>query len=516
MRFAILALTLIITGNCKSSASPSPSPGKPSTDFCAAGERPMVVTNKSSQTVWVGLTSGSFFCRKNTDCKNIGENCVETGKDAQGSYGTCGCTSDDLNCGELGICTTNTEIGTTGQFMCFWKLPRMVNAQTPKLSPTQSLKLCFPTPLGALSKGSRQTNALSSVQWSGNLFARLGCDSNGQNCDSGECSTNNSSCKNNCGPGYTPPSGHTYEQDCPNNGSCAPQDGTCNAGTGGVPPASLAEFTFTAPQPNQDYYDVSIINGINIGIAMEPDSKTTTKSKTDPYFCAMPGALTQNDPFGVLKGCSWEIKPTIFGKDQSTLLRQVIPTKSTTCLSGSLTGAGNQYCECTSNSKCPTGQICGLAQNTGIATVAKVCGKFVAYWSADQICGSNPGSSNISPLQCGKIEGTTYTYLDMFGCTGSAPASCYQDVTSCDCGCPTYQNANPDWPKVLDSQGNCTATNQTWVNNIQPWLVFMKKACPTAYTFPYDDKTSTFTCYANAGINAGEAPAYYVDFFDLK
>lgn len=27
-----------------------------------------------------------------------------------------------------------------------------------------------------------------------------------------------------------------------------------------------------------------------------------------------------------------------------------------------------------------------------------------------------------------------------------------------------------------------------------PWAAYLKKACPTMYTFPYDDQTSTFTC----------------------
>lgn len=32
-----------------------------------------------------------------------------------------------------------------------------------------------------------------------------------------------------------------------------------------------------------------------------------------------------------------------------------------------------------------------------------------------------------------------------------------------------------------------------------PWAAHLKKACPTVYTFPYDDQTSTFTCFDGDG-----------------
>ncbi len=31
-----------------------------------------------------------------------------------------------------------------------------------------------------------------------------------------------------------------------------------------------------------------------------------------------------------------------------------------------------------------------------------------------------------------------------------------------------------------------------------PWLRYLKDACPTAYTYPFDDATSTFTCQPGA------------------
>ncbi len=686
MRLLSIGLLFIVFASCNSSSDTTPNPPNPpnlpnppnqplppgALSFCNAAERPMQVTNQSSKTIWVGFTSGTFFCRSNADCADSGGQCTFTNSDAQGNYGNCSCGSaNNFSCGTLGSCSQKTLVpalpqqpqgtwqcqnksddsilsckidsdcsnanagghctilpnNTTGictcsnsgpqaggcgtkytcnsdkpypllytcvnsigrgvrcntdtpcpsttskvvvctyidaagdavcscsgagdfcgadntcdttdpsslikqfyppppppAYMCFWSPPRLLNAQTPKLAPRSSAQFCFPAPSNSQSKAHHQTNVLSQVQWSGNMFARFGCDDNGQNCASGQCTTNDSLCPNqNCGPGYKPPSGSTYDQECPNNGHCAPQNGYCNVGTGGNQPTTLAEFTFTAGSKSLDYYDVSIINGINLGVSMQPDLQTTVPDPKDPYFCATPGAKQQDDPLGVLQACSWKITPSIPGSeipfipgfgDQSTLLRQVLPASPTVSCS-------SDYSVCQTAS----GQICGLAQN--VATIpskqfAKVCGTLVGYWSADQLSTTIGLGKNTNPSP-GDVPTALYgthssIYVpDYFGCTGTAATSCYQNTTSCNCGCPTL-SGNPyigSWPKVLESQGNCIATWQPWVSTVQPWLVFMKLACPTAYTFPFDDKTSTFTCNANSsGVTIGSAPGYTVTFFD--
>ncbi|XP_078441261.1 thaumatin-like protein [Wolffia australiana] len=53
-------------------------------------------------------------------------------------------------------------------------------------------------------------------------------------------------------------------------GRCASADcaaGLRCAGAGGVPPATLAELTLG---PTQDFYDVSLVDGYNLGLAIEP------------------------------------------------------------------------------------------------------------------------------------------------------------------------------------------------------------------------------------------------------
>ncbi|PKU74708.1 thaumatin-like protein [Dendrobium catenatum] len=74
--------------------------------------------------------------------------------------------------------------------------------------------------------------------WSGRIWGRQGCsfDSSGH----GRCATGD------CG-------GNLY----------------CN-GLGGTPPATLAEITLGSTPRTQDFYDVSLVDGYNLGLSMRP------------------------------------------------------------------------------------------------------------------------------------------------------------------------------------------------------------------------------------------------------
>jgi hypothetical protein len=53
------------------------------------------------------------------------------------------------------------------------------------------------------------------------------------------------------------------------------------------------------------------------------------------------------------------------------------------------------------------------------------------------------------------------------------------------CGCPSWSPA-----------GACQAHDPAWQlpSRAETYAKVFKDACPTAYSFPYDDPTSTFTC----------------------
>lgn len=60
------------------------------------------------------------------------------------------------------------------------------------------------------------------------------------------------------------------------------------------------------------------------------------------------------------------------------------------------------------------------------------------------------------------------------------------------CGCPPWDIEN----------GGCVSTNPDWTHAALPWASFFKSACPTAYSFPRDDRTSMFVCSDEAADNA--------------
>lgn len=77
--------------------------------------------------------------------------------------------------------------------------------------------------------------------------------------------------------------------------------------------------------------------------------------------------------------------------------------------------------------------------------------------------------------------------------------TCYKDgaVSGC-CGCVNWDEEGLPVPKAPITE-KCKNKNANWVNTIKPTLSWLKKACPSAYVYPYDDKSSTYTCNAMSG-----------------
>jgi hypothetical protein len=109
-----------------------------------------------------------------------------------------------------------------------------------------------------------------------------------------------------------------------------------------------------------DFYDIEIINGVHIGVSMEP---TNTPAGSSPYSCGAPGSKFPTST--QTGGCSWNFNPPNVAYNWVT--------------------AGGSAC--TSNSDCGS-LICGNSFNPGHASLLMMtCGTRLGYWSADQICG---------------------------------------------------------------------------------------------------------------------------------
>lgn len=354
--------------------------------------RTLTFQNSCSQTVWIGVNGGfTQNCGANNSCP-AGQYCL-------------------------------TSRATPG---CFWSLSPP-SGSTFELAAGANLTV---TLTGAAQGG---------VQWSGMVYGSTGCDSAGQNCQTG----------------------------CVN--------GTCANGVGAGPwPLTLAEFTLQAN--GADTYDISIINGMNLPMQMAPTAGQTLAPvppvQGAPYWCGSPGNPSDN----VLQGCSWTFDATFGGNDNSPFLQMV-------------TSGG---ASCTSNSDCTeSGDVCGLAP--GNTPLTQSCGQLVGWWSAGGVCGAD--SSFGAPFNCSQAVTNQGDQGDMYGCNavGNPPsnASCYQPgATSTCCGCPNWTIDQ----ELLPSGLCCQAFNSVWTSIAQPWAQFLKEACPTAYSFPFDDATSTFNC----------------------
>ncbi|CZH91265.1 thaumatin domain-containing protein [Legionella pneumophila] len=91
-------------------------------------------------------------------------------------------------------------------------------------------------------------------------------------------------------------------------------------------------------------------------------------------------------------------------------------------------------------------------------------------------------------------------------CYNAYPSSSPTDIAQC-CGCVDWWNtaqtnnvaigANPNTESCTQPGASQPQTNAQWNSFVQPMIQWMKRACPSAYIYPFDDKTSGFTCTNN-------------------
>lgn len=248
-------------------------------------------------------------------------------------------------------------------------------------------------------------------------------------------------------------------------GTCESDAATCEAsgcGISGGSPQNLAEFTLS--KAGSDFYDVEVINGFNLPLAVYP---LTTQFTADPYHCGSPGAPM---PLTDTANCTWQFSPP-------SIYYNWVATGGAACAS---------------QGDCGSGTTCGLSNNVGQSPRFKLtCGKLLGYWTADQVCGVD-GSFGF-PFNCSQSlnDGTPNTLWNLYACNNGI-SSCYQSgATSSCCGCVNWQDHGLHVPNTTQL---CNSQNPTWLADVYPGLSWLKAACPSVYTFPYDDMSSTFTC----------------------
>lgn len=377
---------------------------------------------------------------------------------------------------------------TTGYRLCYWKNP-LPTTGSYKLSPYESTQFVIPT---------SNTDSIGTM-WGGAITARLKLN---ESWVIGVC-----------------------------NGGQESVGDSCATGVAFSNPVNTAEFTITPS--NVDYYDLSLIGGISIPMTIAPNSVSADGG--NPYMNGIAGSTSEQvGSQYTLKASSWSFDPSTSGL--------VAPTNSVTYYNY-VSGVSTSNDQCTADSDCTgssNGPVCGYANNSlkslnGLpATYTRVCGYRLAYLTASAIYSINANSSNTAPFNFSAIlesdPNLQYPNVnnnpmsDFYQCSGGAAQSGYQPKTTYPnaCGCANWATMGIATPTQLCQGTSITSYtpqtqgigfNSAWLNQVLPRIKWVKKAVPTAYSFQFDDMSSTFQGYKQASNNnAANAVNYTITF----
>lgn len=430
-----------------------------------AAQRTITLVNSCPVTVYPGSTTGAVLCGTPPD-----------------TY-ACPCSSN--SCPEGQVCDkANNE--------CYWKQPETAQGVALdglhlQLAPKASIDVTVP--LTSTTPGA--------TVWSGGIWA--GTDVIG----SPARTLTSYNPATDAGTGYCAASvdGKWLVQPC-----------TAYTGPAGAP-NTVAEFTLVnsyhkaGSLAGADFYDITAINGVSVPMTMTPvvnqtfEPDPSTEPNSQYYWCHAPGNVPGAKPSAP---CNWSFASQDHGVGMGLVQHQQNVSKRKLC------GATNE--------SCPTGEICGIAYDssagtqglwqecgtTGSNSISAAAGVWSGSWTAVQVCtainfdwtpyktgGAAAGhvsSQLISAVPCG-TTGPDSANAQLLQCKKpTTSGSCYTaGAQNTCCGCPS-------WPASYLPTSSCQNTNPSWTSVAYPWLSYVKQACPGAYSFQYDDPTSTFTC----------------------
>ncbi len=486
----------------------------PHTSVC----RRIKVYNNCEETLWVAAQGNAVYCASDSDCPAESTGC-DTAKN------TCNCSSDSE-------CAPTTQVCDTAASPARCEYAQLKQGGW-RLKPGKGSVVFVPNTAGP-SQG---------ISWNGRIWARTGCPAFGQchapgtacsedsqcctnagcqglfTCtDNSECSTWSCTSDSEC-PGGSTCNGTTQhcdgcvsgtcacktDTDCRDGGTCqgglctgqCGQGGIachtgdcggkrrCEVGTNGQSPVTLAELALL--ESSQDTYDVSQVDGFNVPVKIAPMRYLAPEPNgfvnAQPW-CGVPGCARaadcpgQADPCSwTTEGsclCSWDLGDTSCPSGQQAVWPLACEQDSDCGPQGTCGTTGNpKFCTCTSSAHCPgSAPVCGLNQNV---SGEQLCGTFAGCFNPNNACSID--ATLPAPLDCP-------SNASLLSCTSPYGGSCYTNgVGASCCGCPSWSPA-----------GDCHNHNTTWQDDAEPLFAALKNACPTAYSFQYDDPTSTFNC----------------------
>jgi hypothetical protein len=438
--------------------------------------RTITFQNNDSNPVWVGITGG-------TATSYLTSNMVTTiNPQTNGANVSCGPTNPGAACPTGSTCQQGgANPGSKTAYFCYWDQPVPANGYQISSTGTKQTSI-------SISESSY--DPIGDIVWSGNAYPRQGCttDANGKfTCAIADCGS---------------PAGSQ----------------ACAVGTGGAPGiATLAEFTLQ--QGNNDYYDISIIGGANVATTFGPAAGQQTPTG-DAYFCTTAGASAAQ---GILLASDWKMSThvnAIFSGTRSYSVSSQTGGQQSTAYyhyiadpSGGRTGAG-----CASGAPvCATGLVCGYdeaAVNKGSTSdYQSSCGTHLAWLSANAIEALNATATNSAPFPFS-------TLASLYLCNAATNQSGYAGgknppLASAACGCTNWglSSLTPvagdvTFPSQFATPSQaCYQNNQSngifnWTQSVLPTIAWLKQSCPTCYTYPFDDMSSTFQCNSTASPNS--------------
>ena len=482
----------------------------------ASSNRTVSFKNTCPFPVWFGVSSSSIpsktnanhQCTTDTDCNAVAAGSMCVNHVCGGGW--CQTPSDCLvttnpnptptandpsvcNGGNCSYCTQDSDCvggGTSSacnsaNYQCYWKTPAPTDASTNyyKLGVSGT-----PQDTDSILLTDNSATIGYSLVWSGGFAGRTQCGATPPYTDANSCKT--AGC---------------------NTTGIGDNNGGCQLAEGFALPSTQSEITMVANAP--DTYDTTIINGTNVPMSIYPNNTATPQAYNNPYNCGNAGGnvATVMNPASTattLGGCSWDfILPNIAYRWVDTDAPS--PTVGTNV--------------CSTDNDCVTLYPDALQYRCGLTLTAvgttpsagsgvTVCGTPLGYWNQNEICATNlsynptdvPGVVNCT---ANNYNSGGNTLINLLACTGSnAGTSCYTaGANSACCGCTNWSMLTPgSVPSNQSYVAQCTTAmaNTDWTGNVLQPLEFFKQACPSAYVYPFDDKSSTFTCPENGGQSA--------------
>lgn len=432
----------------------------------SVNDRTISFTNNSGKAVIIGANNGTA------------EAYVGAGSLAGAGDVSCGTGPNAQQC-PIGSTCVQGGASPAGNYQCYWDIP------------TLPLPLAANGGTGSLniSAFSGITTGNQQIQWSGNVYALPCSDTQGNQCP-------------------TLPS--------------TPGTGPANNAQ------TIAEFTL---QHNAvDYYDVSIINGVSNSLEFGPDAKSgkTSTSGPSPYYCGTAGSrAAQSNPAYNLLASQWSFAPS-----SSSFPATTVPSDSPSSYFAMVTPASQTNpTACTEQSSCSaagsTGPVCGWdlpkvlsgdSKAISFASNTRVCGSFSGWATADQIWGWNqetqkPPILNQAPFAFKTPVPTTSINVGNLQLCNAGTFSSYQNPP----GPNTYMACGgTNWPGIATPAENVVTTNTTWMSYVLPTITWLKSACPTCYTYAFDDQSSTFTCEKGINATGSNTLNYSINVGDIK